>query len=138
MGIFSVRCRYSTMNIAMFYHFVPIIIISGYILLCSSIMTIMLTLVVSSRLWLIIRWIMLSTRLPITIQFSFTEVTYLWNFYISANWWKVTLIAGLVPIIIISSSSSGDFVLVLINIFGRVWCTVKWNIFVVVVLVEHS
>ena len=82
------RWRYSNMNFAMFPHFSPIIMSSGRSLLCSSIRTIMLTLVVSSRLWLIIQWIMLSTILKIAIWFPVTKMMCLWNFYISANWRK--------------------------------------------------
>ena len=108
MSIF-VRCRYSTINIAMFFHFFLIIIISGSSLLCYSIVEILLALVLSVRLLFIIQWSMLSMRFPIMVRFYFTEVMSLWNFYIYANWWKVLLIAGLVPIILISSSSTGDF-----------------------------
>ena len=96
-GYFSVSCRYSTMNIAMFSHFVSIIIITGTRLLCYSIPTILLKLVVSIRLWLIIqwissmlwliiRWIMLSKRFPVTNWFYFTKTIPLWNYSISTNW----------------------------------------------------
>ena len=87
-GYFYVRWRYSTMNIAMFSHFFPIIFISGRILLCSSIITIMLTLVVSRILYLVILWIMFSTILPIMIWFNFTKAIFLWGFYISDHLWK--------------------------------------------------
>ena len=123
--VFFSRCRHSTMNIATFTHFLPIIIISGRRLLCSSTMTIMFTLVVSSRLCLIIRWLMLSTRLPIMIWFYFTEAICLQNFYISANEWKLS--TDLWPrtnnynIFIFKSW----FLDIPINIFGRIQCTVK-------------
>ena len=99
MDNFFVLCRYSTMNIAMFSHFVSIIFIFGTSLLCSSILMIMSTLVVSmrlwfiilwiiSRLWLIIRWNMLSTILSIMIFFPFIKTMCLMNYYISANLWN--------------------------------------------------
>ena len=88
-----------------FPKFVTIIIIFGTSLLCSSILTILSTLVVSSRLrliiwwssirlWLIIRWIVLSTIFPTTILFYYTKTVCLWNFYISANWWKFCCSTG--------------------------------------------
>ena len=113
------------MNISMLSHFSPFTIISGRSLLCSSTMAILLTLVLSSRLWLIIQWIMLSIRLIIMIWFSFTEVTCLWNFYISANVWKS--FTDFWP----STDNTNHFIFtrlffaMLINIFGRVWGTVR-------------
>ena len=103
----------------MIFHFVFIIIIFGTSLLCSSILVILLTLVIfsrlcliiqliSSRLWLIIRWILLSKILPIMNWFSFTKTISLCNYYIYANCWKFLLIAIEVPLIIISSSWTFD------------------------------
>ena len=90
MGVLKVRWSYSTMNIATFSHFFLIIISSGSILFCSSIMAITLNSVVSSSLWLVIQLIMLSTRLTITIWFTSTKSICLWDFYISTNWWKIS------------------------------------------------
>ena len=99
MMFFLIRCRYSTMHIATFFHFVSIIIIIRTSFLCYSILEILLTLVVFCMLWLIIRWIssmlwliirrtMVSTWLPIRICFSFTKTICLWNYYIYCNWQK--------------------------------------------------
>ena len=120
------------------YHFVPIIIIYGSSLFCSSIMMILLTLVVSSRLWLILQWIMFSIRLPITIWFPFTKARCLWNLYISANLWKRSTDCW---------PSTNNFNLFIFNrllffmlshIFWRLWCTVKCTFVVVdVVLIGH-
>ena len=125
------------MDIAMFYHFVSIIIIFGTSFLCYSILMVLLTLVVFSRLWLIITWIsirlwliigliMLSTRLPIMIYFPFTKL-FLCNYYIYSNWWKnctyfcrITYNSNLFIF-------NRLFIAVLINIFGGLWCTVKWT-----------
>ena len=136
MGIFYPRGSYFTMNISMSHHFFPIIIISRRKLLCSSIMKILLTLVVSSRLWLIIRWIMFSTRLPINIWFPFTKAMCLWNFYIYANWWKSS--TDFWP-------STDNFKFFIFNswflpcsvIFLKYYDALLNEIFVVVVLVGH-
>ena len=126
------------MNISISPHFVSIIVVFGMSLLCSSILTILLTLVVSSRLWLIIgrissnswliiRWIIFSKRLSIMILLSFTKTICLWNYYISANWWKnctyfcrITYNSNLFIF-------NRLFIAVLINIFGGLWCTFKWT-----------
>ena len=89
MGILNVMWRYFNMNIAMFSHFVPTIISSGRSLFCSSIIAILLSLVVSRRMWLIKLLIMLSVILLITLWFPFTKAMCLWRFYIYANWWKM-------------------------------------------------
>ena len=126
------------MNIAMFPHFVSIINILGMRLLCYYILTILLTLVVSSRLWLIIRWIsikfwliirwiMLSTIFPIMILFYFTKMMCLWNYYIYSNFLKTCNYFWL------STDNYNIFIFdrwfisMLINIFGRVLCIVKWT-----------
>ena len=80
-------------------------------ILYFSIMTILLMLFVIIRMWLIIRLIMLSTPLLIMIWFSITDTICLLNLYISSNWCNVLLISGLVPMIIISSSSIGYFLI---------------------------
>ena len=125
------------MDIAMCYHFVSIIIIFGTSFLCYSILIVLLTLVVFSRLWLIITWIsirlwliigliMLSTRLPIMIYFPFTKL-FLCNYYIYSNWWKTCTyfwrITNNSNIFIFNRR----FIAMLINIFGIVWRTVKWT-----------
>ena len=85
-------------------HFSPLLPYRNFfqiILLCYHILTILLTLVastrlwliirsISSRLWLIIRWIMLYTTFLIVILFSFTKMMCLWNFYILANLWNIS------------------------------------------------
>ena len=108
------------MNIAMLSHFLSIIIIFGTSLVCSSILTILLTLVVfsrfwliirwiNSRLWLIIRWIMLSKILRTMNYVSFIDTISLLKYYIYANWWKKLLITVIVTMIPIYSSSTRDF-----------------------------
>ena len=90
MGSFlNIRWRYSTINIATFSHFVPIITSSGNNLLCHYIMRIPGAFVVSSRLWLIIRWIIFSMIFPIMFWFPFIKVMCLWNLSISENWWII-------------------------------------------------
>ena len=120
---------YYIMNIAMISHFFYITIISGRSLFCYSIITIRLILIVSSRLCLIIRWIsirnMLSTILPIMILFSFNKMMCLWNYYICDNWWKTCTdfwrSTNNSNLLIFNSW----FISILVNIFGRVWCTGK-------------
>ena len=83
-SLFYVEWRYSAMNTTMFLHISPIIISSGRILLCFSIMAVLLTFVIIIRL--IIRCIVLSiiticwawrfTRIPIALWFPFNK--YLW------------------------------------------------------------
>ena len=88
------------MNHAMCYPFVPIIIAFVRILLNYYIITIMLTVVLYHRLWLIIRVIVFSTSVPIMILSFFTEkivfgVTIFWPMGDTQE-----LIGGLVPIIL--------------------------------------
>ena len=124
------------MNIATFFHFFPIIISYGRSLFCFSIMKILLILVVSSRCWLIIRWIMFSTLLPIKIWSYFTETMCLWNFYISANWWNSSTYCW--P----TTNNCNIFIFkrwffaVTIKLFGRVWCTVKWILLLLLLQLE--
>ena len=140
------------MNLSMLPHFFFIIIIFGTILLCYSFITILLTLVVFTRLWLIIRWIrsrllliilliMLFTLLPITIWFSFTKIVFLWNYYISTYWWifctyfcSITNNSNLFVF-------SRLFVAMIIHVFGKVWCNVKWPFFILLFLlykIKHN
>ena len=108
------------MNIAKFSHFVPLIIIFGTSLLCYSILKILLMLVVSSRLWLIILWT--TSRLWLIVWWIMLSMGWqLWSIFISLKWWvfriyiflpidkKNLLISALVPIIPITSYSTGDF-----------------------------
>ena len=132
------------MNIVMFSHLVSMIIIFGKSLLYYSILTILLKLVLSSRfwliiqwiisnLWLIIRWMMLSIILKIMILFSFTKTMCFCNYYISVklfktctHWWRST---NNYNIFIFNMW----FIAILANIFGRVWCTVRFKNAVVLV-----
>ena len=140
----------------MFPHFVSIITIFGTSLFCSYILTIILILVVSirfwliiwwpsGRLWLIIRLVMFSTILPIVILFSFTnlfsELIYLCQLVKSSNnCWCSTNNYNIFIF-------NGWFFFMLVNIFGGLWCTVKWrfgcccsctSLNVVVLLIENE
>ena len=94
------RCGNSTKNHAMWYPFVPIIIVFVIILLNSSIIAILLTVVLYLRLWLIIQGIVLST-----IFRSWSGIFYLKRFVFGITiFWSMgdtwQLIGGLVPIIL--------------------------------------
>ena len=128
------------MNTAMFSHFFLIIIIFGTSLLCSSILKILLTLVVSIRLcliipWisimllLIIRWIILSMRFPIMIFVSFSKIVCLWDLYISANWWNTSTYCWCITNNYNIFIFNRWFFAVLINIFGIVWFTIELTSF---------
>ena len=115
--------------LATFSYFLPIVTISGRRFLCSSIMTILLKLFVSSSFWSIKRWIVLSTWLPIVVRFSFAGAMCLWNFYISSNWWKRYTGCW-------SSTNNHNlfifkrwFFVILVYIYGRVSCIVKCNFY---------
>ena len=102
-----------------FSHFFFIIISYVRRFLCCSTMTILLVLVINIRFRLIIiciisstiiiGWIWLFTRFPITLRFPFTKLLCLWKFYISSNCWKILLFSGLMQIISMSSYSTGNF-----------------------------
>ena len=129
-----VRCGYSTMNIDIFNRLVHIIIISERSLLCSSIMTILLTLVAIIRLGLIIRQIMFSMWLQIMIWFHFTEPMCLWNFYNNANWWKSTTDCWPITNDFNLFIFNRWFAFMLIILSGRLWCPVRFTFFVVIVV----
>ena len=97
------------MNIAMFSHFVSIIISSRRSLLCSSIMMKLSTLVVCSRFWLIIRWIIFPQYLQLRSGFLSLKRCVCGICIFLPIGEKVLLIAGLVPRISICSSSTGIF-----------------------------
>ena len=118
-----------------FIHFLFIIISSVRSLLCCYMITILLTLVIIIRLRYIIRCIMLFkiiigwfwcfTRFPITYCFPITKRYASGNYIFPTIGKKVLLIAGLIPMISTSSSSTGDFSMKS-NIFGIVWYIVKY------------
>ena len=125
------------MNISMLSHFVSIIILFGTRFLCYSILMILLLLIVFSRLcliirwisirfWLIIIWFMLSTILRIIICFSFTKTICFWNYYILANWWKTCTYCWSITNDSNIFIFNRWFISMIINIFGRGLCTVKW------------
>ena len=122
-----------------------IIISSLRSLLCCSIMTILLTLVIIIRLRLILRCIALSTiiivwtwcftRFPITYCFPINKRCACGNLIFLTISKKFLLIAGLIPMISISSSSTGNF-------FHDEWyfwilCYIIKYIFFVLVVVWH-
>ena len=135
------------MNIAMFCHFFSIMLIFGTILLYYFILTIMLTFVVSIKLWLIIRWISIrlcfiiwlivfSKVLPIVILFSLTKNMCLWNHYIYDNWWKTCTCCWSSTDIYNLFIFNRWFFEMIINIFGIVLCTVKWPLLLLLLLLE--
>ena len=102
------RYAYSSKNHVMCSPFVPSIIIFGRSLFYYSIMNILLTVIVYGRMWLIIRGIVFSTRLPIMIwcfspKLFVLEITI---FFPMGDTWL--LISDLLPIILTKSSSKDD------------------------------
>ena len=132
------------MNNTTFLHFPPIIISFVGSLLCCSIMTILLTLVIIRRLSLIIRCIVLSkiiigwnwrfTRIPITFWFPFIKALCMWKLYTSTNCWKSSTnfrpYTYNLNLIILNRWFSA----ILSNLFGWVWWIVKSIFFVIVVV----
>ena len=107
------------LQILPFFHFVSIIIIFGTSLLCSSILTILLMLIIFIRLKLTILWIIsrlclitrlitLSTKLTIMIWFSLNKTFFCGITIFIPIGEKLVLISVVVPIILISSSWTGD------------------------------
>ena len=133
--MFHVRWRYSSVKNITFLHFFSSIISSIRILLCCSTMTILLNLVIISRLRLIIRYIVLSTitigwtwrftRVPITFWFPFTKALCLWKFYIYTNRWKSFIDCRTYTNNIIIIIFNRWFFAMMDDLFGRVWYIVK-------------
>ena len=88
---FFFRYGYSTTNHDMCYPFDSVIIVFVRSLLNSYIITILLTVVLYCRLWLVIWGITLIIIFPIMILSFFPETICIWNYYILANrWWPGT------------------------------------------------